>query len=335
MQILVLSLLSLVALPLTSYAAQSCKNGTDTGTCIATSSGCLGGEFIQNLCPGTPTDVGCCIKYAGQTCKNKSGQSGICQDKSTTSCEGGTYEAGFCQGPSQYKCCIKTCPEYFVVGVRGSSEKPGDTGNKGIDAMGATLSEFIGVASHIIPANAEYVGIPYPAILIPVAEYPPSETQGVETLLTTLKAEYAACPNAKIGIAGYSQGANVVNDALHNLETSGPEILDHIKAVLLLADPENDANQEYDVFITTQGTPAPKGDAHNGILGPQILPSQVRGVTSSFCFQGDIVCDYARTVPGDILEGGDTAIHSYYKSCCLDMDLPAVGGESFGNRMVA
>lgn len=310
----------------------TCANGADTGHCLDTKLGCSGGEFVANLCPG-PSTVECCVKYAGQICKNNAGQSGICQDTSAT-CAGGTYQAGFCPGPSNIECCIKTCPEYFVVGVRGSNEGPGDTGNSGIDAMGFTVAQLIGVASKIIPAaNTEYVGIPYPAQLLPIAQYPISVQQGVETLVTTLKAEFAKCPDAKIGVAGYSQGANVVNDALHSLE-SDTAILDNIKAVLLLADPENDPNQNYDVFITLDGLPATV-TAYQGILGAQILPSQVRGVTSSFCLQGDIVCDFAGTVPGAIDEAMVLPIHTDYKSCCQDYLLSAVGGSSFGNRMIA
>ena len=310
----------------------SCKSGT--GTCLDTNVvGCPGGQFDPGYCPG-PTNVQCCVKDVGTTCKNNNGQSGICQDKSTTSCPGGQYEAGFCPGPTNIQCCIKSCPEYWVVGVRGSNEHDGSIANNDINQMGDTLAQYIGVAANILPSSTEYFGLPYPAELSNLEEYLSSEEQGWQSLVPIIKSQVQVCPNIKIGVAGYSQGANVVNDALHFLESDDPGSLDHIKAVLLLADPKNDPNQSYDLLITLDGVPAPK-TTNTGVLGAQVLPDQVKGVATSLCIENDIVCDSASNIPGLIIQGMEAAIHSSYKACCTDFDFPAIAGASFANRMTA
>lgn len=326
-QTLVLSLLTLAALQLTAFAAvgSSCNNEGNTGTCLETSSGCSGGEFVANLCPNTPADVECCIKYVGQKC----GSSGTCQDTSS-SCSGGSYQKGLCPGPSNIECCVKDCPEYWVVGVRGSNEAQGNSDNKDINAMGYTLTQYISNAVKILPSNTEYFGLPYPASLSSLEAYLSSESEGVNGLLDIVQARIHDCPNIKIGLAGYSQGAQVVNDALHNLGGG----YGHIKAVLLLADPKADPSAKYEVLILPDGEPAGKTTL-TGILGSQALPAAVQNVASAICFKGDIVCNNAGNALGDIIEFLEASIHSQYKVCCVDTPFVQILGAQLGNRMVA
>jgi hypothetical protein len=200
--------------------------------------------------------------------------------------------------------------------------------------MGDTLAHYIGVAANTLPSSTEYFGLPYPAELSSLEAYLSSEEQGWQSLVAIIKSQVQVCPNIKIGVAGYSQGANVVNDALHFLESDDPGSLNHIKAVLLLADPRNDPNQSYEVLITLDGLPAPK-TTNTGILGAQALPDQVKKVTTSLCIENDIVCDSANDLPGLILQGILADIHSSYKACCTEFYFPAIGGSSFANRMMA
>jgi hypothetical protein len=200
--------------------------------------------------------------------------------------------------------------------------------------MGDTLAHYIGVAANILPSSTEYFGLPYPAALSSLEAYLSSEEQGWQSLAPIIKSQVQVCPNIKIGVAGYSQGANVVNDALHFLASDDPGSLGHIKSVLLLADPRNDPNQSYDVLITIDGDPAPK-TTNTGILGAQALPDQVKGVTTSLCIENDIVCDASSNIAGLIIQGMEASIHTTYKACCVDFDFPAILGAAFANRMTA
>jgi hypothetical protein len=196
--------------------------------------------------------------------------------------------------------------------------------------MGFTLTQYIGHAAGILPSGTEYTGLPYPASLSNLETYLSSENEGLQSLLVILQARIHDCPNIKIGLAGYSQGAQVVNDALHDLGGG----YDHIKAVLLLADPKADPSQPYEVLITPSGDPAGKTTL-TGILGAQALPDAVKGVASAICFKGDIVCNNAGNVIGDIIEGLEASIHTQYKDCCVDFDFVAILGAQLGNRMLA
>ena len=60
-------------------------------------------------------------------------------------------------------------------------------------------------------------------------------------LVPTIEAEYKHCPNQQIVIAGYSQGAWVVHDALNVLEQEDPAAIspDRVAGVVLVADTEH------------------------------------------------------------------------------------------------
>lgn len=317
---------------------KSCDNGA--GTCLDKNVvGCANGQFETNLCPG-PSNIQCCVKDIGVSCKNTKGQTGLCQNKDTTACDGGTYQAGFCPGPTNVQCCIKNdCPEYWVIGVRGSLEPEASGTNSDINAMGVVIGTIIGnYAAGILPTGTEYYGLPYPAEIVPVTDYFSSEQQGWQELYPIIKARVQACPNIKIGVAGYSQGAQVVNDALHFLESDDPGVFNNIRAVLQVADPKTDPSQTEYFQLIDQITGLPAGKTtKTGILGSQALPDQLKGRATSICYVGDIVCNAAPDLIGLIIEGVDAQIHLQYLNCCtgskFPLLLPNVLGASFANRM--
>lgn len=282
---------------------------------------------MTGACPHDPVDVRCCIQ---KTCKSGTGN---CLDNEVASCPG-HFEAGFCPGPNNVQCCVQNCPAYWVIGVRGSEEPDGTGFNGDIAEMGETLEKYVAHSAEILPADTEYLGLPYPADLTSLPTFLDSEETGWKALQAIIKTRVKGCPKIKIGLAGYSQGAAVVNDALHFLSTDAPNTLDNIHAVMLLADPKADPSQSYHAMITEDGLPAGK-TTDDGILGAQALPSQVRSSASSLCIQGDIVCDTAKSLPGLVIEGMTAAIHLTYINCCIEFLFPSILGGQLANRLLA
>lgn len=88
----------------------------------------------------------------------------------------------------------------YIVVARGSGEKQGE----GVTAAIAKMIEAE------IP-NSTSVGLVYPATL---GNYIQSEEAGVTALQSVLDDYVASCPDGKIALLGYSQGAQVIGDVL-------------------------------------------------------------------------------------------------------------------------
>lgn len=117
-------LLGLAALasanPVLGPRATSCSvDGVGTGTCKDTSSGCSGGQFYRNYCPGA-SNIRCCVAQTGvgEACTAGSAGAGTCAVKSSSGggCSGGTFHPGFCPGPTSTQCCVKSAPAKSPVG---------------------------------------------------------------------------------------------------------------------------------------------------------------------------------------------------------------------------
>jgi acetylxylan esterase len=90
----------------------------------------------------------------------------------------------------------------YVIGARGSEEAAG---------FGSTASVVNGVLADI-PGSGS-VALDYPAsVLDPV--YPDSVTDGINALITLVNNYVSSCPGGKIVLVGFSQGGNVITDAL-------------------------------------------------------------------------------------------------------------------------
>ena len=87
-----------------------------------------------------------------------------------------------------------------IIGARGSTEDPGEGK---IQPLSALIEAGI--------PGSDDIAVDYPADLI---DYPISETDGVKDMLSKITSYVAACPDAKIVLAGFSQGAQIVGDVL-------------------------------------------------------------------------------------------------------------------------
>lgn len=93
------------------------------------------------------------------------------------------------------------CASVHVITARASTELPGE----GI--IGAVVNSIVTRSTQVISREA----VDYPALLFP---YGPSEQAGVVAMKAALARKATACPNTKLVLMGYSQGAQVSGDVL-------------------------------------------------------------------------------------------------------------------------
>ncbi|RYP29757.1 hypothetical protein DL767_006578 [Monosporascus sp. MG133] len=147
-------------------------------------------------------------------------------------------------------------------------------------------------------SNCGYEDITYPASTSP--SYCSSVEAGIIGGTSQITAYASRCPNAKLVLSGYSQGAQLIGDILGGgggdtaLGCSTPINAglnpfsspgNKIRAALLFGDPRHTANQEYN---------AASGAYSNGInprTGMQLTSlNRFSDVLRSWCLSGDFIC---------------------------------------------
>ncbi|WP_197382942.1 cutinase family protein [Mycolicibacterium mengxianglii] len=179
------------------------------------------------------------------------------------------------------------CPDVEVVFARGTFEAPGigETGQVFVDALNARLG---GTPAEVYPVN-------YPASLDFQAA-----ANGVLDASNKVESIAASCPDTKIVLGGYSQGAAVAAYTTFDAVPAGlalppgltgpmpPAVASHVAAVALFGTPDN-------WFLNLVDHSAP----------PIAVGPLYSAKTIQLCAPGDPVCS-----PG----GLDRAAHSSYKS---------------------
>lgn len=137
-----------------------------------------------------------------------------------------------------------SCTPIHIIVARASGEAAG----QGI------LSSL---STRIIDANPSgdttVEAVDYPATLL---NYVSSSSNGTEATKKQLEAYVDACPDAKIVLLGYSQGAHVVGDAIcgggggalgNYTAAVASSYSDKVVAMIQMGDPRHLANKTYDV----------------------------------------------------------------------------------------
>jgi hypothetical protein len=198
------------------------------------------------------------------------------------------------------------CDAPLVVGARGSGEAPG---------LGDTVDDAVGGFQSTYGRPTDVVALQYPATSISAAwlvkpwrlgDFAASVSDGIDELSLVLQIRAVECPNQAIVIFGYSQGALVVNQTLQRFAGARPDIVARIAAVGLLSDPARLGGS-----TVNTGNASPKLDgiavsAHE--VRKQDLPSTVRPVVESVCFDGDAVCAYSNRALSTV-----ATVHASYK----------------------
>jgi cutinase len=114
------------------------------------------------------------------------------------------------------------CSDVAVVYARGTHQGPGlgDVGQAFVDSLTSQVNgKSVGVYAVNYPANDDYHN---------------SATTGANDASAHIQDVVASCPNSKIVLGGYSQGATVIN--LSSTEMPAP-VADHVAAVALFGEP--------------------------------------------------------------------------------------------------
>lgn len=92
----------------------------------------------------------------------------------------------------------------YMIVARGSNEDPGE----------GRLSEVTSLVKSMVPGSTS-IAVDYPATIFDDGTYPVSVYEGVDDAIAKIQAYVAACgTSSKIALLGYSQGGNVMTDAL-------------------------------------------------------------------------------------------------------------------------
>ncbi|KJV03862.1 Cutinase [Rhodococcus sp. PML026] len=230
------------------------------------------------------------------------------------------------------------CNVPTFIGVRGSGEYPQDRGIDDYRASAGTEKPYNldgpdnGMGGRLAPVFAHVqkqnsvnyafnvMSVAYPAI--PVgwteadyykAEYRESVEIGYANLSRIMAALHAVCgPETDVVLAGYSQGANVINKYLleTNKGTSASSELGMVKSVIQFGDPnsrplrvgERHSGTAFGAFgVVAAGVGGADADI-NGYLQSNL------NVVSTFCLAGDSVCNPL------IVDLKGIAIHGSYGS---------------------
>jgi len=161
------------------------------------------------------------------------------------------------------------CPYAEVVFARGTGEPvgPGGPGQAFFDSLTAQLP---GKSINLYPVN-------YPA----TSNYVDSAHAGADDAVAHVQGTVANCPNTKIVLGGYSQGAGVMDMTSHRLPAQDAN---HVAAVALFGNPHS---RLAETMSDNQIPP----------IDPSYIPK-----TIDICLPGDNIC----------AEGGSIIAHLGY-----------------------
>jgi cutinase len=160
------------------------------------------------------------------------------------------------------------CPDVEVVFARGTNEPPGvgGVGQAFIDSLRSRVGgRSVGVYAVNYPATDDFVG---------------SSSAGAGDAGGHVRSMVANCPNTRMVLGGYSQGAGVIDMTTEQLP---PQIASHVAAVAVFGNPESN-------FARTLG---------GGRL-PTISPLY-RPKTIDLCVPDDPICSEGRNPTAHVL----------------------------------
>jgi hypothetical protein len=173
------------------------------------------------------------------------------------------------------------CAAVSIITARASTEAAGEgiTGN---------------LVTAIVNASTQTVSrasVSYPATL---QNYASSSLQGIQALTSQLTTLVNNCPNTKVVLLGYSQGAHVVLDVLGggqggSLGTAtspiSSSIGSHVTAVATFGDPRHVTGQSFDLGTSTKNGQFPRSSTQLNVL--KGYASRIQ----AYCDSNDEFCD--------------------------------------------
>ncbi|KAJ2919919.1 hypothetical protein MD484_g442, partial [Candolleomyces efflorescens] len=170
----------------------------------------------------------------------------------------------------------QSCPDVQVFFARGT----GEIGTLGT-VIGPSFSTALNV--QLVGKNVRFTGIDYPALVSGFLVG--GDAGGARTMANSVTSTANSCPNTKIVISGYSQGAQVTHLAARQLSSA---IQDRIVAVVTFGDPNERT----------------------------ALPGVLQSRRKTFCNFGDLICTGQSIIlPAHLTYGTDaTAAASFVRA---------------------
>ncbi|WP_438287065.1 cutinase family protein, partial [Mycolicibacterium porcinum] len=179
------------------------------------------------------------------------------------------------------------CPDAEVIFARGTMEAPGvgDTGEAFVNSLRANVA----------PKAVEVYPVDYPA----TTDFP-TAVQGIADARARIMTMAANCPDTKMVLGGFSQGAAVIGFVTASVVPDGispdtvpapmpPDVADHVAAVALFGKPSTR-------FMKVINNPSV-------VVGPNYLAKSI-----DLCVDNDLVCDP---------QGRSFGIHTQYAEAGL------------------
>lgn len=214
-----------------------------------------------------------------------------------------------------------TCADVLLLGARGSGQPQGGSADDGGTGLGKQVYSVSQRLTRQLPGRAvTSQAVTYPAqgvellVTNPDAYFTSLEL-GSQSIQSALRARAAACPQERVVLAGYSQGAMVVHRALQDLDRAGDpdarQILARTDGVVLISDGDRRRRDR----VTDYGT-AGRSEGVGFALRPGSgargtkLPPGMKDRIHSVCLDLDVVCDYQPDVHSGAGLLAGAAIHS-------------------------
>ncbi len=196
-----------------------------------------------------------------------------------------TWAAVF--GGSVPMASAQPCPDIEVVFARGTAEPPGvgGTGQAFVDSLRSRIGwRTLGVYAVNYPASNDFASPDFPRTVV----------DGIRDASNRVQVMSVICPNTRLVLGGFSQGAMVsgfvTGDAVPQGATPAPmppalapEVADNVAAVVLLGKPSGPFLQKY-------------------AMPPVVTGPLYAARTIELCAAGDPVCG----------PGGNTTAHGSY-----------------------
>jgi hypothetical protein len=210
------------------------------------------------------------------------------------------------------------CGDYHWIGAAGSGQRDTASLTKN-GGMGGQVYQSYLQLSNDLAADGKTItaeAVDYPAAPVPLEGgiggwlgFLDSVGAGTDAAAKQFEAFTAQCPDTKVVLAGYSQGAMVIHRNLYKLADDP-----HVAAALLIADGDRlPTDTTIDLgstaVVPTKGMGVAQDHSFLAKTNTSPLPPEIGGRTISVCDVGDPVCDYSSTTE---MTPAELSIHTAY-----------------------
>lgn len=217
-----------------------------------------------------------------------------------------------------------TCTDVLFVGVRGSGEAQG---------LGPTVQNTYDVFKSRTTKSVTLHALPYTAAPVPiinkgasVSAFVNSVNSGKTMLANYLTTQAALCKSQDIVLAGFSQGALVITQAMRSLPVS---VLNRVDGLALVADPAFDPKFSGNVGTYSRNDEGIVSTFTSVYKTQNYLPAAVSGDAKSYCLAYDPVCNYSVVSLTNCAWSGKKCAHNRY----IEKGYTRQGGEFLAGKV--